>query len=187
MKIYNAEKTQILGDSNTLNGIDLTLGKLVADKLFIKTHEATEAVAAVSAEENAQKRKEAGATVKEYGGKFYEVLATFENGGEEVKEILPTEGVEEKPAWDEYEDIQVYIPYTAEELEAIEINKLRAQRETECFPVINRGKLWYDRLTPEQEQELDAWYNAWLSVTETKVAPVAPSWINEKLNEEGII
>ena len=55
MKIYNAEKTQILGDSNTLNGIDLTLGKLVADKLFIKTHEATEAVAAVSAEENAQK------------------------------------------------------------------------------------------------------------------------------------
>ena len=118
MKIYNAEKTQILGDSKTLNGIDLTLGKLVADKLFIKTHEATEAVAAVSAEENAQKRREAGATVKEYGGKFYEVLTTFENGGEEVKEILPTEGVEAKPAWDEYEDIQVYIPCTTEELEA---------------------------------------------------------------------
>lgn len=181
MKVYNEQKTEVL------ETYDLEKGYLKADTLFVKTHEATEAVAAVSAEENAQKRTEAGATVKEYGGKFYEVLTTFENGGEEVKEILPTEGVEAKPAWDEYEDIQVYIPYTAEELDAIEVNKLRARRETECFPVINRGKLWYDRLTPEQEQELDAWYNAWLDVTETKVAPVAPSWINEKLNEEGII
>lgn len=187
MKIYNAEKTQILGDSKTLNGIDLTLGKLVTDKLFIKSHEAMEAVAAVSAEENAQKRREAGATVKEYGGKFYEVVKMFANGGEEVKEILPTESVEAKPAWDEYEDIQVYIPYTAEELEAIEINKLRTRREAECFPIINRGKLWYNRLTAEQESELNNWYNAWLNVTETKVAPAAPSWINQKLNEEEIL
>ena len=112
MKVYNELKTEVL------ETYDLEKGYLKADTLFVKTHDAIAAVAAVSAEENAQKRREAGATVKEYGGKFYEVLATFENGGEEVKEILPTEGVEAKPAWDEYEDIQVYIPYTAEELEA---------------------------------------------------------------------
>ena len=54
---------------------------------------------------------------------------------------------------------------------------LRNQREVECFPIINRGKLWYDNLTPEQIAELDEWYNAWLDVTETKVIPNKPNWL----------
>ena len=112
MKVYNELKTEIL------ETYDLEKGYLKADTLFVKTHDAIAAVASVSAEENAQKRREAGAIVKEYGGKFYEVVKMFANGGEEVEEILPTEGIEEKPAWNEYEDIQVYIPYTTEELEA---------------------------------------------------------------------
>ena len=112
MKVYNELKTEVL------ETYDLEKGYLKADTLFVKTHDAIAAVASVSAEENAQKRREAGATVKEYGGKFYEVVKMFANGGEEVEEILPTEGVEAKPAWDEYEDIKVYIPYTAEELNA---------------------------------------------------------------------
>ena len=112
MKVYNELKTEVL------EIYDLEKGYLKADTLFVKTHDAIAAVASVSAEENAKKLRDSGITVKEYGGKFYEVLTTFENGGEEVKEILPTEGIEEKPAWDEYEDIQVYIPYTEEELNA---------------------------------------------------------------------
>lgn len=54
---------------------------------------------------------------------------------------------------------------------------LRNQREVECFPIINRGKLWYDKLTTEQIAELNKWYNAWLDVTETRIIPTKPSWL----------
>lgn len=58
-----------------------------------------------------------------------------------------------------------------------EKNILRIKREQECYPIINRGQLWYSRLTDEQKQELDVWYTAWLDVTETKVIPERPSWL----------
>ena len=58
-----------------------------------------------------------------------------------------------------------------------ELEMLRLQREEECFHYINRGKLWYDRLTNAQLEELNAWYNAWLDVTITKVIPQKPSWL----------
>lgn len=32
--------------------------------------------------------------------------------------------------------------------------KLRLKRQQECFPIINRGQLWYNKLTEEQIQEL---------------------------------
>lgn len=54
---------------------------------------------------------------------------------------------------------------------------LRSQREKDCFPIINRGALWYGRLSVEQKAELDAWYQAWLNVTETKVVPETPEWL----------
>lgn len=57
------------------------------------------------------------------------------------------------------------------------LEDLRLRREVECFPIINRGKLWYDNLTTEQVTELDEWYNAWLDVTETKVIPNKPNWL----------
>lgn len=55
--------------------------------------------------------------------------------------------------------------------------ELRAKRNIECFPIINRGKLWYDKLTQEQLEELDKWYSDWLNVTETLEEPVKPEWI----------
>lgn len=54
---------------------------------------------------------------------------------------------------------------------------LRLKRQKNCFPYINRGELWYNRLTTEQRQELEAWYQAWLDVTETKVVPATPEWL----------
>ena len=57
------------------------------------------------------------------------------------------------------------------------LRDLRAQREKACFPYINRGYLWYSKLTDEQKVELEAWYQAWLDVTETKVVPTAPEWL----------
>ena len=61
-----------------------------------------------------------------------------------------------------------------------EKNNLRQQREIECFPIINRGKLWYDNLSLSQLNELQTWYQAWLDVTETLIMPEAPTWINEQ-------
>ena len=57
------------------------------------------------------------------------------------------------------------------------ISKLRNQRERECFPIINRGALWYSALTTEQYNELQTWYRAWLDVTDTLVVPTKPGWL----------
>ena len=59
-----------------------------------------------------------------------------------------------------------------------ELTNLRSQREKVCYPIINRGALWYSRLTVNQKEELDAWYQAWLDVTDTKVLPDMPTWLN---------
>ena len=68
-----------------------------------------------------------------------------------------------------------------------EVKYFREQRQRECFSIINRGKLWYDRLSNEQISELKMWYQAWLDVTETKVIPTRPKWLNDKLYEEEFI
>ena len=67
------------------------------------------------------------------------------------------------------------------------LNLLRTRREEECFPIINRGVLWYNILTEEQRLELNKWYKEWLNVPqvyqETKPAnietiiPQKPSWL----------
>ena len=54
---------------------------------------------------------------------------------------------------------------------------LKLRRETECFSYINRGQLWYDRLSEEQKSELDKWYSDWLKVTDTLSAPKKPEWL----------
>lgn len=64
------------------------------------------------------------------------------------------------------------------------VARVRKLRETMCFSVINRGQLWYDKLTDEQYTELTNWYNDWLNVTDTLVIPTTPSWINDKLDSE---
>lgn len=61
---------------------------------------------------------------------------------------------------------------------SIALIELRNQREEECFSVINRGALWYDRLTEEQKQELSAWYQAWLDAPQTNVVPAKPAWLD---------
>ena len=57
------------------------------------------------------------------------------------------------------------------------IEKLRLQRKTECFSLINRGQLWYDQLSLAQKVELQIWYQAWLNVTQTNIIPTKPSWL----------
>lgn len=58
-----------------------------------------------------------------------------------------------------------------------ELVDLRSQREKACFPYVNRGEMWYSRLSAEQKEELGAWYQAWLDVTDTRVIPEMPEWL----------
>ena len=62
------------------------------------------------------------------------------------------------------------------------LNYYRHMREKMCYPIINRGKLWYDHLTLAQHTELNDWYEEWLDVTETHIIPATPTWVNDKLN-----
>ncbi len=71
------------------------------------------------------------------------------------------------------ENGQVILGISDEEV----LEELRDRREFECFPIINRGQLWYNTLTTEQIEELNDWYQAWLDVTETKIVPEKPSWL----------
>jgi hypothetical protein len=54
---------------------------------------------------------------------------------------------------------------------------IRDRRAKECFPIINRGELWYNTLTDEQLDELREWYHNWLDATETLSIPNKPEWI----------
>ncbi len=78
----------------------------------------------------------------------------------------------------EYTKTDEYKAKAAEFKARSELKALRRRREDECFSVINRGSLWYDRLTEAQKAELDEWYEAWLNVTETKEVPKTPDWLN---------
>jgi hypothetical protein len=56
-------------------------------------------------------------------------------------------------------------------------NILRQMREEQCYPYINRGELWYGKLTEEQKTELNVWYQLWLNVTDSLIIPQKPLWL----------
>ena len=57
------------------------------------------------------------------------------------------------------------------------MDDLRHKRERNCFTYVNRGELWYSRLSEIQKEELSVWYQAWLDVTTTKIIPNKPDWL----------
>lgn len=50
----------------------------------------------------------------------YVTIAEYKNGGKDVEKVIDVPGVEAKPAWDEEIPIQIYVPYTQEELDRME-------------------------------------------------------------------
>lgn len=65
----------------------------------------------------------------------------------------------------------------------VQKNEIRARREKECFSYINRGTLWYNKLTPDQDAELQTWYDAWLDAPETLVIPEKLEWLDNLTNK----
>lgn len=86
-------------NGNEISNPDLSKGKLVQEKLFVKHHEAVEAI-----EEQWH----------------YETVAEYPNGGKDVQKVVDIAGVAAQEAWDEYETVQRFIPYTEEELDQME-------------------------------------------------------------------
>lgn len=174
MKIYNEEKTQELIDP------DLEKGYLYDDKLLVKHHDAVPEKVIKTVEEQVKAYQAQGKEVilGDLGKNYYLTISftpKTEGMGADGREVVPIYPLVEpaKEAWDEYEDIQVYHPYTEEEY----VEYLRSEREAICFPVINRGAAWYARLTDEQKEELQVWYQAWLDAPETGVKPATPAWV----------
>ena len=76
----------------------------------------------------------------------YETVAEYPNGGKDIRRVIDVPGVEAQAAWDEEIPIQIYVPFTQEELDRMEaernkptteerIAQLEAQNETllECL------------------------------------------------------
>lgn len=59
----------------------------------------------------------------------YETVAEYPNGGKDVHKVVDDPGVEAKPAWDEDIPIQIYVPYTQEELERMEAERSKPTME----------------------------------------------------------
>ena len=59
----------------------------------------------------------------------YEVTARYENGGRDVRRVVDVPGVEAREAWTEEIPIEIYVPYTPEELKAMEEEKNRPSVE----------------------------------------------------------
>lgn len=140
MKIFNQDKTKELNE----NELDLENGYLKADKLFIAHHEAVEAQEAIY-----EKREE-----------------KLSNGSTQTWKDLVSPAVEAKEAWDEYEDIQVYIPYTAEELEERRLNALRERR----VPLLKAFDIWEKAVLRGREKDDKSvmdWYSSLLNLEES--------------------
>ena len=110
-----------------LNGMelenpDLSLGYLTEEEILISHHEAVEAVA------------------EQW---HYETIAEYPNGGKDVKKVVDVPGVEARDAWDEYETVQRYIPYTDEELAAMEEarNKPTQQDDVDAMMIDHEYRL----------------------------------------------
>lgn len=101
MKIYNETKTEIL-----LNP-DLEKGRLIQDKIVIKT---------IPAQQEVQEQ-------------FHYEYKEYPNGGKDQIKVVDVNYRPAKPETYEYEDIEVYVPYTDKELARIEIGKLKQELE----------------------------------------------------------
>ena len=94
LKVYDQQ-------GNLLESYDLDLGRIVRSSKAVE-HPAIEGVDEVW---------------------HWETVAEYHNGGKDVRRVIDVPGVMAQEAWVEEVPIQVYIPYTQEELDAIEAEK----------------------------------------------------------------
>ena len=59
----------------------------------------------------------------------YETVAEYPNGGMDVRKVMDVQGVEAQAAWDEEIPIQIYVPFTQEELDRMEAERNKPTTE----------------------------------------------------------
>jgi hypothetical protein len=97
MRIFDRNDTE-------LEVFDETKGYLIEDRLLVNHHEAI-------------------VEVPEEG--HWETLVEYPNGGKDVEWVVDVPGVKAQDAWDEYEDILRFIPFTELELVTNRIAELK--------------------------------------------------------------
>lgn len=128
MKIYNEAKTEIIVNP------DLKLGRLKDDRIVIDVIPAQEEVKEV----------------------YHYDYVTYENGGRDRIKIVDTPYQPKKPQEEVYEEIQVYVPYTQEEL------KVKYKREVERLIALRydiRDELAIQRQKDEKPEEYKEYYD----------------------------
>lgn len=124
-------------NNNEIKEVDSSKGYTVSDRIVIAHHKAVEAV----------EEKGHWVTIKEYP-----------NGGKDVDWVVDVPAVEAKEAYDEYEEILRYVPFTEKELAVAKINELKqklsdtdynilkivegAATLTECADIIKQRAAW---------------------------------------------
>lgn len=98
MKVYNQDKSQIL------DNYDLDNGYLVKDKIVTVHHDEQLEVKEVS---------------------HIEIIKEYENGGKDGQVVIDVPYQPYRQAYDEYEDILVYIEYSEEEKAQRRIDQLK--------------------------------------------------------------
>ncbi len=133
MKIYNQEKTE------TIENPDLEKGYLIPDKIVSKVIPPVEAV-----EEE-----------------WHYEYVHYPSGGRDAIKVVDVEGVDAQPETYEYEEIQVYIPYTEEELLNNELFKLTGwfdgyyRTQVEQYNRCQRTGAVYDKNIVELDKQAD--------------------------------
>ena len=59
----------------------------------------------------------------------YETVAEYPNGGKDIRKVVDVPGVKAQAAWDEEIPIQIYVPYTQEELDRMEAERNKPTTE----------------------------------------------------------
>ena len=59
----------------------------------------------------------------------YETVAEYPNGGMDVRKVVDVQGVEAQATWDEEIPIQIYVPFTQEELDRMEAERNKPTTE----------------------------------------------------------
>lgn len=106
-----------------------------------------------------------------------QVIDNYDDNGNVITEEVEVERTKKHIVCDLVVHFYPKVELTEEQKLEREKQRLRKLREKECFELINRGELWYKRLTDEQKAELDVWYQSWLDVTETLEIPNKPDWL----------
>lgn len=120
MRILDSNNNDI-----SMENADVTKGVFIEERLFIAHHDAVEA----KAEEGHR-----------------EVVREYPNGGKDIEWIVDVPATEAKEAYDEYETILRYIPFTEKDLDQQEILKLKRKlTETDyCIIKIAEGSATLD-------------------------------------------